>query len=200
MILPIGVKRYMPELFMIGGPNGAGKTTSAMKLLPDYLKCEEYVNADSIAAGLSPFRPETTVLQAGRLMLERIHFLAQQKKNFSFETTMASRSFLPLLQNCKQNNYQISLVFLWLNNPHLAIKRIEHRVRDGGHGIPKKVVFRRYKRGVKNFLDLYLPIADKWILYDNSDIKPLIIAEKFPKKDYTIINENLWIKFKESSL
>jgi predicted ABC-type ATPase len=190
----------MPQLFMLGGPNGAGKTTSAMKLLPDFLRCKEYVNADSIAAGLSPFSPESTALQAGRLMVKRIHHLAQQKNDFSFETTMASRSFVTLLQKCKQQNYNINLIFLWLQTPLLAIKRIEKRVQDGGHNIPNNIVLRRYKRGIKNFLNLYSPIADSWILYDNSNITPIVIAQKLPQKADKIFNKNLWTQFKESSL
>ncbi|MBS0359159.1 MAG: zeta toxin family protein, partial [Proteobacteria bacterium] len=168
----------MPELYMIGGANGSGKTTVSMSLLPKLLDCYEYVNADSIAAALSPFAPEATAIQAGRLMLDRIHHLTEQKKDFAFETTMSSRTFVPFLKKAKQNGYQINLLFMWLQNPSLAINRVSNRVRDGGHNIPEKIIIRRYKRSLNNFLNLYLPLADEWALYDNSSNIPATIAEK----------------------
>lgn len=172
----------MTHIYMIGGPNGAGKTTSALQLLPDLLKCEEYVNADAIAAALSPFHPNSTAIQAGRLMLERIHTLAQQKKAFAFETTMASRSFWAFLQKCKSNGYEMTAMYLWLENYELAIKRVKLRVRNGGHSVPEDVICRRYTRGLKNFFELYLPLADNWHLYDNSKEKAEKIAESIAKK------------------
>jgi predicted ABC-type ATPase len=161
-------KNSSPQLYMIGGPNGAGKTTAAMSLLPELLDCYEYVNADSIAAALSPFAPETTAIQAGRLMLKRINTLVCQNKDFAFETTMASRSFQPLLQKYKQWGYHISLIFFWLQSPELAIERVRERVLNGGHHIPDDTVIRRYSRSIKNFMDLYTPIADDWMVFDNS--------------------------------
>lgn len=161
---------------MIGGPNGAGKTTCAMTLLPEILKCREYVNADAIAAGLSPFSPERTAIRAGRLMVERIHSLAQMGQDFAFETTMASRSFAPFLRQCKQNCYSVSLLYLWLKSPLLAGKRVALRVSGGGHDIPRPVIRRRYYRGLRNFVNLYLPICDQWWVYDNSADKPELVA------------------------
>lgn len=136
----------MLEIYIIGGPNGAGKTTSAKFLLPELLHCHEYVNADAIAAALSPFEPESVSIQSGRLMLDRIHHLASQKKTFSFETTMASRSFVPFLTHCKKDNYKVNLIFLWLQDPHLALARVKDRVARGGHNIPSDTILRRYKR------------------------------------------------------
>ena len=159
----------MPQIFMIAGPNGAGKTTSAMDLLPDILHCEEYVNADSIAAGLSPFKPETMAFTAGRLMLERIHQLAKLKVDFAFETTAASKTFAPFLLNCKRNSYEVNLVYLWLESPELALERIAMRVANGGHDIPESVVRRRYKKSMNNIFQLYIPIVDNWALYDKEN-------------------------------
>ncbi|OGT52810.1 MAG: Zeta toxin family protein [Gammaproteobacteria bacterium RIFCSPHIGHO2_12_FULL_41_15] len=186
----------MPQLYMIGGPNGAGKTTVSKTLLPELLNCYEYVNADAIAAALSPFAPETTALQAGRLMLERIHQLAEQKKDFAFETTMASRSFAPFIKQCQQQDYQITPLYLWLEDPNLAVVRVHDRVRDGGHSIPDNVVLRRYKRSINNFLNIYTRLADRWLLFDNSFNEPTMIAEKELGGSLIVTNQNVWNKFK----
>ena len=188
----------MHRIFMISGPNGAGKTTTAMDLLPDLLDCEEYVNADAIAAGLSPFKPEATAIQAGRLMLQRIHELAEQNKDFAFETTMASRSFLPFLQQCKGNGYTVHLLFLWLHSPELALKRVASRVLNGGHHVPDEFVLRRYISGLKNFFKLYIPIANTWILYDNSSRRPVLIAQKATEQSLEIIDEQIWKTIQEA--
>src|SRR3990167_8760001 len=186
----------MPQLYMIGGPNGAGKTTVSKTLLSELLNCYEYVNADAIAAALSPFAPETTALQAGRLMLERIHQLAEQKKDFAFETTMASRSFAPFIKQCQQQDYQIVLLYIWLEDPNLAVVRGHDRVRDGGHSIPDNVVLRRYKRTINNFLNIYTRLADRWLLYDNSFNLPTIIARKDSHQSPEVIDQTTWDKFK----
>ncbi len=188
----------MPRIFMISGPNGAGKTTTAMALMPDLLECEEYVNADAIAAGLSPFKPEATAIQAGRLMLLRIRELAKQKKDFAFETTMASRSFLPFLQQCKAEGYSVHLLFLWLHSPQLALKRVASRVLNGGHHVPDEFVERRYKSGLDNFFNLYIPIADTWLLYDNSSRAPSIIAQKGSDQTLEVFDNPLWQTIQEN--
>lgn len=188
----------MQQLFMIGGPNGAGKTTSALSLLPQILDCDEYVNADSIAAALSPFHPEATAIQAGRLMLDRIHSLAEQKRNFAFETTMASRSFEPFLKHCKEQGYKINLLYLWLESPELAVKRVAFRVKNGGHDVPEETIRRRYHRGLNNFLNLYVPLADDWFLCNNS----LEIGTYIALYKNGIINVQRtddWLKIQEAS-
>jgi predicted ABC-type ATPase len=158
----------MPRIFVIGGPNGAGKTTVASGLLPEILECEEYVNADAIAKALSPFAYERVAFKAGRLMLDRIHELAKARRDFAFETTVASRSFVPFLKRSKAEDYEIRLVFLWLRSVRLAQSRVAKRVLGGGHDIAKKVIKHRYRTGIQNFLRLYVPQADQWVLYDNS--------------------------------
>jgi predicted ABC-type ATPase len=152
--------------------------SSAAKLLPDQLHCLEFVNADSIAAGLSPFRPDSVALQAGRLMLNRIHALASEGRDFAFETTMAARSFAPFLRRCRGEGYAIHLVFLWLSSPELALKRVASRVKQGGHDVPESVVRRRYDSGIRNLFELYMPLADSWVVYDNSDVEPKRIAHQ----------------------
>jgi predicted ABC-type ATPase len=189
-----------PHLFIIAGPNGAGKTTSAMKLLPDFLQCEEYVNADGIASGLSQFRPESVAINAGRTMLSRIQELYKQKKSFAFETTLASRSFVNLLNKCKQSGYSTNIIFLWLQSPSLAIKRVAIRVKSGGHSIPEDIVRRRFKKGIENLFNLYISIADNWTIYDNSHSNPILVARKYLGKNIEIINKAVWIKIQEKVL
>jgi predicted ABC-type ATPase len=186
----------MPQLYIIGGPNGAGKTTVSEELLPELLNCHEYVNADALAAALSPFAPETTTIQAGRLMLKRIHQLAEQRRDFAFETTMASRSFAPFIKQYQQQGYQIILLYIWLEDPNLAVVRVHDRVQEGGHFIPDDVVLRRYKRSMSNFLNIYTPLADRWLLYDNSFDLPIMIARKDFHQSPETINRITWDKFK----
>jgi predicted ABC-type ATPase len=185
------------NIYMITGPNGAGKTTSAMTLLPNLLSCEEYINADVIAAGLSPFNPDSTALQAGRLMLERIHQLAKLKKNFAFETTGASKTFAKFISSCKSNGYHVTLVFFWLHSPDLAIERIESRLKKGGHDIPADIVRRRYYRSIDNFLNIYTNLANEWLLLDNSESHPNLIARKDENNNIFITNDNAWNLIKE---
>jgi predicted ABC-type ATPase len=183
-----------PHVFVIAGPNGAGKTTSAMKLLPDFLQCEEYVNADGIASGLSQFRSESVAIDAGRAMLARIRELFKQNKSFAFETTLASRSFVVFLKKCQQAGYSTNIIFLWLQSPELAIKRVAIRVKKGGHSIPEETIRRRYKKGIENFFKLYLPIIDSWMIYDNSYEEPELMARKLIGEKIEIINGPIWLK------
>lgn len=188
----------MPKIYIIGGPNGAGKTTVGKSLIPEVLHCHEYVNADDIAGTLSPFNPASASIQSGRVMLEKIHHLAKQKTDFSFETTMASRSFAPFLIDCKKDNYKINLIFLWLEGPELALKRVKDRVANGGHDIPADIILRRYKRRIDNFLNIYIPLADNWALYENSYKVPTIIAKKELNNPFVVYNKKYWQKFQES--
>lgn len=163
------MRNGVPQMYVIAGPNGSGKTTSAKTLLPELLSCNEYVNADSVAAALSPFNPDAVAIQAGRLMLERIHYLADQCVNFAFETTLASRTFITFLEYCKQRGYEVNILFLWLRTPDIAVQRVKSRVEQGVHDIPQDVILRRYHRSIKNFLIDYTKIATNWMLYDNSE-------------------------------
>jgi predicted ABC-type ATPase len=149
------------ECFIIAGPNGSGKTTSAMVLLPDVCSCVEYVNADSIASGISPFNPDSVAIQSGKIMLSRIKDLISERISFAFETTLSSRMFANLIKySLNTNQYRINLLYLWLESPELAIKRVYERVLSGGHDIPIDVIRRRYHRSIENFLSLYSDIVD----------------------------------------
>ncbi len=172
-----------PNLYIIAGPNGAGKTTFARKFLPDYVKCLEFINADLIAGGLSPFVPERAAIQAGRIMMEQIRSLSAQRQDFGFETTLSGKTYVKLLKEIKEKGYRIHLFFLWIGNADLAIERIANRVRRGGHGIPENVVRRRFAKGLTNFCNLYRPILDSWFIFDNSKVTPKLVAfEKSGKR------------------
>ena len=165
-----------PTVYVIAGPNGAGKTTFASQFLPDFVKCREFLNADLIAAGLSPFAPETQNLRAGRLLLERIGELAQQRADFGFETTLSGRTYVKLLTDMKASGYRVVMFFLWLPNADMAVARVENRVKQGGHGVPPVDIRRRYNSGVRNIFRLYRPILDSWWLLDGSRLPPSVIA------------------------
>jgi len=166
-----------PEIIVLGGPNGAGKSTSATALLPQSLSVEQFVNADMIASGLSPFSPTSSALEAGRIMLRRIHQLAEQRISFGFETTLASRSYVSFLRRAQAAGYVVHVIYIWLSRVELALSRVAERVRQGGHDVPSVVVERRYWRGLKNFYSLYMPLADSWTLCDNTEEAPVIIAQ-----------------------
>ena len=169
-------KPRKPNLYIIAGPNGAGKTTFARKFLPQYVECLEFVNADFIAGGLSPFAPERAAILGGRLMLEQIHSLAERGLDFGFETTLSGKTYVKLLQDMRKRGYLIHIFFLWITNVKLALERIELRVRNGGHAIPEAIVRRRFDRSLPNFLRVYRPLADSWTIFDNSRDVPKMIA------------------------
>jgi predicted ABC-type ATPase len=171
--------RAMPEhpiVHVVAGPNGAGKTTFARKYLPHFARCDEFVNADLLAQGLSPFAPERVAFRAGRLMLERIDDLSRRGATFGFETTLAGISHLALLQRIRSGGYAIHLYFLWLPSADMAVERVAHRVKRGGHYVEEPVVRRRYSAGIKNLFRHYRPVLDRWILFDNSGAEPKVIA------------------------
>ncbi len=182
----------MPKVFIIGGCNGAGKTTSAMTPLPEILHCDEFVNADEIARGISPLNPEDVAFKAGRIMLQRIRELASNDRVFAFETTLATRSYAPLLRDLRQKGYSSALVFFYLNDVELAIARVAKRVALGGHSIPENVIRRRYERGLRNFLNIYIPLADLWIVYDNSGDHPELVATGSKGIEQKVLKEYIW--------
>ena len=182
-----------PLAVVIAGPNGAGKTTAASRLLRGALAVGEFVNADTIAQGLSAFRPEEAAVAAGRIMLERLHTLAHARETFAFETTLASRSFAPWLRSLQTDGYRVHIEFLSLPSAELSLARVRDRVRLGGHDVPPAVVRRRYTRGLGNFFALYRTLADSWQLYDNSDPgEPRLIASGESGAAPTIIDESGW--------
>lgn len=158
----------MKHLYIIAGCNGAGKTTASMSILPKSLLVKEFVNADEIAKGLSPFNPEGVAIEAGRLMLERIKYLLSKGESFSIETTLATRSYVNLVRGASRLGYMVHLIYFWLNSPQLAVDRVAERVRKGGHDIPYDVILRRYSKGIDNLFRLFMNEVDIWAIYDNS--------------------------------
>lgn len=166
--LCVPLLRSMPKLYIIAGCNGAGKTTASYTVLPEMLGCREFVNADEIAKGLSPFNPESVAIEAGRLMLQRMDDLLSEGEDFAFETTLATRSYVKFVEWTQAKGYFVTLLYFWLPTPEQAIERVATRVSEGGHNIPSDVIRRRYANGIKNLTTLYTPICDYWIIYDNS--------------------------------
>jgi predicted ABC-type ATPase len=186
-----------PDLYIVAGPNGAGKTTFAREFLPNYAKCLEFVNADLIAEGISPFSPEQASIRAGRLMLQQIHLLADQNRDFGFETTLAGKGYIRLLEDLKERGYRIHLFFLWVRSIDIALERIAERVAQGGHNVQEKVVRRRFNRGLPNLFNLYRPFLDFWVILDNSTDNPSTIAYE-EAGELEIINQDLYATITEN--
>lgn len=188
----------MPNVIVIAGPNGAGKSTLAPALLRDTFGILEYVNADTIAEGLSAFAPLDASFDAGRVMLGRLHDLAEEGKDFAFETTLASRTYARWLSELKETSgYRVSLIFLWLRDVELAIARVTARVELGGHSIPEESIRRRFERGKNNFFELYLPIADAWRIFNAGTTPPAEIARYTGKGGEEIFDVALWNKIRK---
>jgi len=181
------------NLYIIAGCNGAGKTTASYTILPEILNCREFVNADEIAMGLSPFQPDKVSVEAGKIMLTRIKHLLNENANFAFETTLAAITHKNIILQAKTMGYNVTLLFFWLQTVELAKKRVEKRVSEGGHNIESAIIERRYLSGIRNLFDIYLPIVDEALIFDNSDGKHELIAKKINQSDISILNN---IKFK----
>lgn len=169
----------MANLYVIAGCNGAGKTTASYSVLPDLLNCKEFVNADEIAKGISPFQPDKVAIDAGRIMLGRIKDMIKNNVDFAFETTLATKSYVQFIKESQSKGYFVTLIYFWLNSPELAVERVKARVNAGGHDIPQAVIYRRYSAGIDNLSKLYLPISDYWMIFDNSEPPTRIVAEGF---------------------
>lgn len=182
------------QLYIIAGCNGAGKTTASFTILPEILDCHEFINADEIAKGLSPFNPGGVAFEAGRIMIERIDELMSKGENFAFETTLATRSYVSKIKKAREAGYFVTLLFFWLENEELAIKRVKTRVKEGGHNIPVPVIKRRYTRGLQNLFELYLPLVDECVIADNTKNAPEIIATKVFGKKVLILNKQKFNK------
>jgi len=166
------------RLYVIAGCNGAGKTTASYTVLPEILNCKEFVNADEIARGLSPFQPETVAIDAARIMLKRMDELLRNTETFSIETTLASKMHRRTVAQAKEKGYEVTLLFFWLESAELAKERVKRRVAEGGHNIEQDVIERRFLKGIKNLFDIYLPIVDICYIFDNTKGKRIRIAEK----------------------
>lgn len=176
------------NLYIISGCNGAGKTTASRTILPEILNCKEFVNADEIAKGLSPFQPEKVAIEAGRIMLGRIDELLKNNENFAFETTLAAKSYKNTILEAKNRGYNVTLIFFWLQTVELAEKRVQERVRSGGHNIETDVIGKRYFSGIGNLFDIYIPVLDNVLIFDNSEGIHELIAKKINNSDIFIID------------
>lgn len=188
----------MRKLYIIAGPNGAGKTTASYTILPEIFDCKEFVNADEIAKGISPFNQEKVSVKAGRIMLERIKELLDKNISFAFETTLATKSYAEFIKTAQKQDYKVILLFLMLDSKELAIQRVRTRVSEGGHNIPEDVIIRRFKAGLQNFFQIYIPIVDEWILVDNSKEKIAVIAEG-SEHNVFVKNEIIWSSLKNTN-
>jgi len=182
------------HLYIISGPNGAGKTTASYSVLPKILQCKEFVNADEIARGLSPFNPESVSIEAGRLMLNRIKELLSRNESFSIETTLSTRSYFRLVEKAHQQGYEVTLLFFWLKSPEQAMERVAERVSKGGHNIPQDIIVRRYYEGIYNLFNIYMSIVDTWVLVNNSETPRSIIASGGKDQELAIVNNDLFKK------
>jgi len=180
------------NLYIVAGCNGAGKTTASFTILPEILDCREYINADEIAKGLSPFQPEKVAIEAGRIMLGRIEQLLYENANFAFETTLATKTYKKTILKAQAAGYNVTLLFFWLQTVELAKRRVQQRVSEGGHNIEPPIIERRYLGGIRNLFDIYLPITNEVLIFDNSEGKHELIAKKINSSDISILNN---IKF-----
>ena len=186
----------MKRLYIISGCNGAGKTTASYTILPEMLDCNEFVNADEIAKGLSPFNPNKVAIKAGRLMLTRIDELLDSGVDFAFETTLSTRSYVNTVKKAQEKGYFVTVLFFWLNTPDLAVERVRIRVKEGGHNIPEEIIRRRYDLGIKNMFNLYIPVVDYWMFIDNSTSPFNILADGYNDTE-NIKNKLIWLNLKK---
>lgn len=182
----------MPDIYVFGGCNGSGKTTLATKILSSLNNQLEFVNADIIATEMNPNNVDAMAIQASRLMIERLNTLFRQGENFAFETTLAARTFAQFLRKCKAQGYRINLIYVWLESAELAVNRVAQRVASGGHNIPENIIRRRYERGKKNFVELYLPLADRFQAYNNSSNNTSLVAYNSGSNQEIIIKLDIW--------
>lgn len=186
------------QLYIIAGCNGAGKTTASFTILPEVLNCKEFVNADEIAKGLSPFQPESVAMQAGRIMLARMDELLQKGETFAFETTLATKSYKQKIEWAQANGYEVTLLFFWLRNVTMAKERVAQRVAEGGHSIPSETIERRYHNGIANLFAIYMNMVDICYIFDNSEGERTPIAKKYKGGKEIIYNTDLYNQMKDS--
>lgn len=184
----------MPNLYIISGCNGAGKTTASYTILPEMLDCKEFVNADEIARGISPFKPESVSIQAGKIMIGRIENLMSNGTDFAIETTLATKLYSKIIRYAQEKGYRVTLLFFWLAMPDLAVERVKMRVASGGHNIEEKTIRRRYDNGIKNLFSLYIPLCEYWMIINNSTIPQELIAEGGMNIEPTIYNKPTYNK------
>lgn len=182
----------MKNMYILSGCNGAGKTTAAYFILPEILQCKEFVNADEIAKGLSPFKPDSVMYQAGKIMSNRINDLIERGENFAVETTLSAITYREKVMRAQSKGYVVTLIYFWLTTPELAKERVKLRVEEGGHNVTPPVIERRYKKGLLHFFEDFLPICDNTMLFDNSDNAPKLVMAKVKGSDVEIYENDIY--------
>jgi len=185
------------NLYIVAGCNGAGKTTASFTILPEIINCKEYVNADEIAKGLSPFQPEKVAFESGRIMLHRINELLLLDESFAFETTLSTKSYRSKILEAKAKGFTVTLLFFWLQSTELAIERVKTRVSEGGHHIDEDIIKRRYTKGVKNLFEIFIPIVDGVLIFDNSFGNHELLAEKTFEGNFHVFNQIVYNEIKQ---
>lgn len=165
--------KALPTIYLIAGANGVGKTTFAREFLPKEVNCLRFMNADEVARGLSPFAPEAAAIRAGRVLIGEIRTALKSRDSFGWESTLAGRSHAPILKKARQDGYEIELHYLSVPSPLVCIDRVAQRVREGGHHVPAVDIRRRFRRSLANLIDIYLPLADRWTIWDSAGTKPM---------------------------
>jgi predicted ABC-type ATPase len=187
------------EIVLIGGPNGAGKTTASRILLPEFLQLNEFLNADEIARAIAPHDPDAAAFAAGRELLERMRRLVHDGKSFALETTCSGKSYIPILKKCKDDGWRLTFLYFWLPRPEDSIARVAKRVSEGGHDIPTEAIYRRFKTGLWNALNLYLPLANRAEIYDNSNRQRTLVASQVEGAPVQVLDHELWARMMEAS-
>lgn len=188
----------VPLLVVLAGPNGAGKSTCAPYVFKDALGVDEFVNADTIAEGLSAYRPGTAAVTAGKVMLDRLRSLASLRRDFAFETTLSGRSSARWLLELRATGYRTHLIFLSLPSPDLAVARVADRVRRRGHHVPDAIIRRRFVAGLSNLFSVYMQVVDGWTIYDNADVvSPRLVASRAFGASSVIADAEAWESLKE---
>ena len=190
-------QKPLPRMYIISGCNGSGKTTASYTLFPELLDCSEFVNSDEFAKSLAPFHPETAYITASRYMLKKLRYLFTRREDFCIETTLATRSLIKTVKTAQDQGYFVTVVYLWLNDPEIAVQRVAARVEAGGHDVAPDVIRRRYYTGLEYFFDIYSPVCDKWMLVDNSQNDFRIVAEG-TRKGTTVRDLALYQQIKDT--
>ena len=186
------------RLYILAGCNGAGKSTASVTVLPELISCKEFVNADDIAKLISPFNPDSVAILAGRVMLSEIQNLIEAGKTFCFETTLAAKSYQHIIKQAQKKDYEVTLLYFWLNSIELAQERVIYRVKSGGHHIPADIIERRYSAGIKNLFQIYLPIVDNFMIFDSSNAVLSLIASKRLNHPININDNPTWLLLKRN--
>lgn len=172
------MNKEQPTCYVIAGPNGAGKTTFALRYLPEITGCRNFINADLIADGLSPLDPSKVQVEAGKILLREIRSNVEKGEGFAFETTLSGRAYIRLLKELRSKGWKVVLFYLWIPSASFSSARVQQRVEAGGHDIPAEAIARRYKRTISNFLNIFTPLCDEVVCYDNSSPKPVLTFEQ----------------------